>query len=421
MELRNGSVLQYVISRQQSNKHLFGLGKQYNIVWRQTDMTKQEIICRFGIIVVVVALQAANYLEASYTYILHDYELSWIKAEERCEDDGMILLKINSQQELDQLHTLFGDNISERAIWTGLHTTTDNCSDYTWSDGVVATWYIWHPEEPDDCASAKCVRLYEGEMRTRRCKRTGSFICQTQKETTSTSTKTTPTEAETTTSSFTESTTTAKPETTSTSTTNTPTEAETSTISVTEATTTEQETTSRATDGSTNGTFGSGVGSEYTTSSLVDGTEFSTESIIGNITCLCDENSLNTTVGRRGIIPSSLAHQKNLLMSGYVPACLKNTEWGNGSTSLSREEKMELLNTLKKQLKLAKDTTSLSRRKLISAPDNRTSATSVGVIGICVLVALFGTIVLIDASTLYRYYKNTLEKLGMLLYCLVVL
>ncbi|XP_033724805.1 uncharacterized protein LOC117314809 [Pecten maximus] len=269
----------------------------------------------------------------------------------------MTQVSIGSEQELDDLKTRFGTNITNNEIWTGLYTKADNCSGYTWDGGGVATWQEWGTGEPDDCNTHTCVRLKYGKLNTKKCSKTYSFICEAQPDTTS------------------------------------------------------------LVEESTIVTSGYNGVTKYTTSGSVDETEYTTTDKVAvtadliagnlrNVSCLCNVDALNNTSQLLGIMPSSIALQNRLLMAGYVPACPWKYWWGNGSVSLNREEQLALLSALKMQLSVAKETTSLYRRRRISAPDNRTSAVSVGVLGICLLVGFFGSVLAMDASTLYIYWKT---------------
>ncbi|XP_033764130.1 glutamate--tRNA ligase-like isoform X2 [Pecten maximus] len=226
----------------------------------------------------------------------------------------------------------------------------------------------------------------------------------TETEITTVSTTGSPTETEITTVSTTGSPT--ETEITTVSTTGSPTETEITTVPSTEIPSTEdKETQTMLTDESTTITSGVVGGTGYTSSGLVE-TEVSTPGGLGYGNCLCDGNPLNNSYRLRGIIPSSTAHKNSLMMAGYVRSCSARIYWGNGTLSLSHEEKLALLNALKDQLNVAKDTTSLYRRARISAPDDRPSAVSVGSLGICLLVGFAVTVLATDATTLYRYWKN---------------
>ncbi|XP_033763470.1 flocculation protein FLO11-like [Pecten maximus] len=336
-------------------------------------------------------------------------------------------------------------------FWTGLHTSADTCIDFKWDGGVTASWLRWDSNsgEPNKCNTEKCVRLFQSRMRTKECKVTYPFMCQaveeeptiasttnspTETETAIASTPNYPTETETSAIPSTEIPSTEVKKTTTVSTTGSPTETEITTVSTTgspteteittvsttgsptETVTTtvpsteipsteDKETQTMLTDESTTITSGVVGGTGYTSSGLVE-TGVSTAVGLGYGNCLCDGNPMNNSYRLRGIIPSSTAHKNSLMMAGYVRSCSARIYWGNGTLSLSHEERQALLNALKDQLNVAKDTTSLYRRGRISAPDNRPSAVSVGSLGICLLVGFFVTVLATDATTLNRYWTN---------------
>ncbi|XP_069107087.1 uncharacterized protein [Argopecten irradians] len=158
-------------------------------------------------------------------------------------------------------------------------------------------------------------------------------------------------------------------------------------------------------------TFGLDIATKNIISNVINDTEKMTTASVNatlhltndDSSCLCriDQNS---TVPLQGIIPNSSAHRNIMLAAGYVPACPGKIQWGNMSLSLKEDQKLAaLINALKKELTVAKMSTSLYRRKRISAQDTRPSAVSVGSLGICLFVGFFGIVVAIDASTLYSH------------------
>ncbi|XP_069107098.1 uncharacterized protein [Argopecten irradians] len=164
-------------------------------------------------------------------------------------------------------------------------------------------------------------------------------------------------------------------------------------------------------------TFGPDIATANASSNVINDKEKMTTASVNatllltndDSSCLCriDQDS---TVPLQGIIPNSSAHRNIMLAAGYVQACLGKIQWGNMSFSLKEDQKLALINALKKELTVAKKSTSLYRRKRISAQDTRPSSVSVGSLGICLFIGFFGIVVAIDASRLYSHVAQRKGK-----------
>ncbi|XP_077592437.1 chondrolectin [Stigmatopora nigra] len=126
------------------------------------------------------------------------------EAELACRVDGGALVSIGSAREQDRIETLLqdlrsGSGISDGDFWIGLSRADGEDRDgpgascpqrYRWSDGNVASFRKWYPDEPS-CGAESCVVMYHqpgalpgagGAYLYRwnddRCSMKHNFICQ---------------------------------------------------------------------------------------------------------------------------------------------------------------------------------------------------------------------------------------------------
>ncbi|XP_069112209.1 uncharacterized protein [Argopecten irradians] len=380
---------------------------------------RREKVHGFGVVSLVCTLVVFHGVKGTYPYYYHSSTVNWADAQTRCAQDNMMLVDISTQDKYNKLRAMdadFNGVISSGEVWIGLQTSRDDCTGYVWDSGEPSSWYKWDANggDPNFCTNEKCVRLRHGLMRTTSCTSKKSYICEAvPDETTTFSTTNYPTTEDTTTAMLTETSIdaiTASSHKTP-SATRVTTEQETVHVTSTEVTipttrttdpltdsTTDTERTTTALIGIPTTEYQETTAKEPTTSPLGSVNETTTHGNMNNTAagCFCAPNTI------RGIIPSSVSHKNSLVLSGYKPVCSNKIYWGNGTLLISREEKLALLSALEVKLSVAKTSTSLYRRKLISVPDKRTSAVSVGSLGICLLVSIFGTVILMDITTLCR-------------------
>ena len=72
------------------------------------------------------------------------------------------------------------------------------------------------------------------------------------------------------------------------------------------------------------------------------------------------------------------------------------------ATNVTKEELVLILNEIRNKLSINRKKTSLEKRKLISAADDRVSSAGIGYLGIGVIAFVVGGIVLIDITRIRR-------------------
>ncbi|XP_033759023.1 uncharacterized protein LOC117341275 [Pecten maximus] len=91
------------------------------------------------------------------------------------------------------------------------------------------------------------------------------------------------------------------------------------------------------------------------------------------------------------------------------PPCENNCR-ANATTPKTKEALEEQIKTLKRELTIDKKQTSANKRKLISAPDDRTSSKYIGVVGVIMLCFPVVVIVTMDISRLASWLHS--NKIG---------
>ena len=115
-----------------------------------------------------------------------DLVITWTEARSQCQNKGMELVSINSQQEFDYITSLLNSMIRQLEIncmyiWTSGNNNNNN-GDWLWGNSENPVTYVWDLFQPDGYfVESACAAIYiftEFKMSAAECSDQKCFLCE---------------------------------------------------------------------------------------------------------------------------------------------------------------------------------------------------------------------------------------------------
>jgi len=111
-------------------------------------------------------------------YYVNRYEMySWKAAKCECEERGMQLASVHSQEEQDFVYGLAKGHY----LWLGINDQAEE-GNFIWPDGTAVDYTNWlwgAPEGKEDCVN---ISPWTGKWREDRCKERIGFVCRSEQK-----------------------------------------------------------------------------------------------------------------------------------------------------------------------------------------------------------------------------------------------